>query len=365
MTLFAKRFCLLLMLALASLCVHAQDLDFHAPASATDASAAAAMRDLAGRILPVYQENDPERYLSNLSALQMVSGDYSSAYASRQTLRDRRKNADAGRPVGKAMLYDIYAHARAIEADTHVPFPQAFTQAFRDMVPRLNDRDAFALAGWFATPLSALQDDLQKTFDQRRAKGSISIPDAVDLIWAYFAFEAYRSCGALVGPLNAEDDRRRYIAEDNVQIMTADGATLSAMLVRPRSAPKPLPALLEVTISDSQNYAHEAAAHGYVGVVAYARGTRGSADNFVPFQYDGQDAREVINWIAKQPWSDGRVGMYGSGYNGFAAWAAAKPLPVALKAIATSDATAPGVDVPMAGNIFRNSAYRWAFHAMN
>jgi hypothetical protein len=52
--------------------------------------------------------------------------------------------------------------------------------------------------------------------------------------------------------------------------------------------------------------------------------------------------------------------MYGTGYSGFSAWAAAKALPPALKAIASASATAPGVDFPMAGNIPQNLAYRWA-----
>jgi putative CocE/NonD family hydrolase len=52
--------------------------------------------------------------------------------------------------------------------------------------------------------------------------------------------------------------------------------------------------------------------------------------------------------------------MYGDGYSGFAAWAAAKRLPPALKAIAAADAMAPGVDFPMEGHVFRNAAYRWA-----
>jgi hypothetical protein len=34
--------------------------------------------------------------------------------------------------------------------------------------------------------------------------------------------------------------------------------------------------------------------------------------------------------------------------------------PLALQAIATTDPMAPGIDMPMAGSIFRNEAYRWA-----
>jgi predicted acyl esterase len=71
----------------------------------------------------------------------------------------------------------------------------------------------------------------------------------------------------------------------------------------------------------------------------------------------------VIDWIAAQPWSDGRVGMYGGSYNGFAQWAALKHRPRALKAIATSATAAPGIDTPMEGGIFLNFMYPWPFYA--
>ena len=338
----------------------AQDLEFHPPATAGDPATPAVMRDLAARILPVYQESDTERYLNNISALQLVAGNYAAAWEARQSLRDRRRAADARRPVGKPVLYNIYAHAKAVEAADHVPFAQAFTQAYRDVVPKLSDRDAFTVAGWLETPVAGFQDTLQKAFDQRRAKGTVPLGDAVDLIWMYLTLDAYRSLGPLVAALDAESDRQRYATEDDIQIKTDDGAILSAKLVRPKGESKPLPALLEYTIyPDAQSFAKECAAYGYVGVIAYARGKLKSTAEVIPFQHDGDDVRSAIDWIVKQSWSDGRVGMYGSSYSGFAAWAAAKKLPVALKAIATSAATAPGVDVPMRGSIFRNASYRW------
>ena len=54
------------------------------------------MRDLALRVLPVYQELDRDRYLATLSALQMVDEDYTAAYGARLALRQRLKGADAG-----------------------------------------------------------------------------------------------------------------------------------------------------------------------------------------------------------------------------------------------------------------------------
>ncbi|MDI3258902.1 MAG: hypothetical protein QJR02_04305 [Sinobacteraceae bacterium] len=51
------------------------DFEFHAPASAADPGVPAALRDLAERILPVYEDQDPGRYLANLLALQLAVGD--------------------------------------------------------------------------------------------------------------------------------------------------------------------------------------------------------------------------------------------------------------------------------------------------
>ena len=105
--------CLFLLLGFTPRWAAAQEFDFRAPPSAGDPAVPAAMRDLATRVLPVYQEKDSERYLNNLSALQLVSGDPASAYASRQSLRERRRSKDAGRPVTRAVLYDMYIRARA------------------------------------------------------------------------------------------------------------------------------------------------------------------------------------------------------------------------------------------------------------
>ena len=80
-----------------------------------------------------------------------------------------------------------------------------------------------------------------------------------------------------------------------------------------------------------RSFARECAAHGYVGVIAYARGKGQSSAEIVPFEHDGEDVRAVIDWIAQQPWSDGKVGMYGSGYASFTAWAAAEAPPVSAE----------------------------------
>ncbi len=339
----------------------ASDLEFLAPNVPGDA-AAAALRDLAARLVPVYQDPDPDRYLANLSALQMVAGNFVAADESRQSLRERRRRTNGVRPVAQDIIFDIYAHARALEFRNRLSFADAFAKSYREVAGRLNDRDAYTVNAWFRASPLFYRDNFQKLLDQQHASDSIGESAAFDLFRAYLYFDAFRVFSPSVDALIEDDDRRRYQVDDGILIKTPSGASIAAMLIRPRGASKPLPALLEYTIYDSANRAKECAAHGYVGVVAYVPGVRGTPGPVLPYQHDGDDARTVIDWIAKQSWSDGRVGMYGEGYSGFTSWAAAKRLPATLKAIATSAASAPGVDVPMAGNIFQNSAYRWSLY---
>jgi len=357
-----KAWLALLVCLLGSSWAAAQDFDFKPPANVNDPTAPAVMRDLAERILPVYQENDQDRYLRNLSGLQLVAGNYTAAWQTRQQLRDRRKNLDAHRPIGKSVIFDIYAYAKARQADDKGQFTATYPTAYRAIVSPLSDQDAYVLSDWLAAPVTPYRDAVQRAFDQWRAKGSIPQTDAVELIWTYLVFDAFRNFHPLVDALNEEDDSRRYVTEWDVLIKTRDGANISAVVVRPRDESKKSPTLLEFTIYvDARTFARECAAHGYVGIVAFTRGERRSRGEVTPFKYDGEDARTVINWIAKQPWSDGRVGMYGGTYSAFTQWAAAgKHLPTALKAIATHSATAPGIDFPMTGNVVRNAGYRWS-----
>jgi len=337
------------------------DIEFRPPSTAEDPQTTMIMRDLAARLVPVYQEPDADRYLANLSVLQMAALDYTAADGSRLSLRERRRSTEAGLPVGRGIIYDMYARARAMEAENRSLFADNFATSFREMVSGLDDQDAYTVIRWLETPLPELRNALQAALDGLRNKDRIDQAEAVELIRSYVSFDAYRALNPLIAGLVAEDDNRRYVV-DNESIKGAGGAGISAMVIRPKGRTAVLPALFEFTLSGSRNYAKECAAHGYVGVVAHARWNRGSPDGLSPFEHDGDDARAVIAWIARQPWSDGRVGMYGDGYGAFTPWATAKRPPPALKAIATSASIAPGISFPMEGGIFRNSAYRWSLH---
>ena len=62
---------------------------------------------------------------------------------------------------------------------------------------------------------------------------------------------------------------------------------------------------------------------GYAVVIEDVRGRFASQGNFGPLTQEGPDGNDTINWIAEQPWSNGRVAMVGSSYLGIAEWWAA------------------------------------------
>ena len=164
-------------------------------------------------------------------------------------------------------------------------------------------------------------------------------------------------------------DMSGYLIQDSVMIKTRYGITLSAVVIRKKGAKQKLPAALFYFIYSNTNRslteAKYAADHGYVGIVADSRGKRLSPDKPEPYEHEVQDVNAVIDWITKQPWSDGRVGMYGDSYSGFAQWAAAKNLHPALKTIVPYVAAIPGLGLPMENNVFLTANYQWAFYVTN
>ncbi len=75
------------------------------------------------------------------------------------------------------------------------------------------------------------------------------------------------------------------------------------------------------------------ARRGYAVVIEDVRGRNESEGVFGPVEQEGPDGSDTINWIASQPWSNGRVAMAGSSYLGVAQWWAAVENNPHLKAI--------------------------------
>ncbi len=75
------------------------------------------------------------------------------------------------------------------------------------------------------------------------------------------------------------------------------------------------------------------AKRGYVVIAQDVRGRGDSGGEWEPFVHERADGYDTIDWISKQPWCSGSVGMIGGSYVGWVQWWAAVEGHPALKCI--------------------------------
>lgn len=134
----------------------------------------------------------------------------------------------------------------------------------------------------------------------------------------------------------ATHDPTTIISRLHVRIPMRDGVQLSANVFRP-SQPARVPAILVRTpynkgtelIPNFLAFVN----HGYAVVVQDVRGRYESQGTFELFRQEQPDGDDTLNWIAGQPWSDGKIGMLGGSYLGIVQWKAALTNNAHLKAI--------------------------------
>ncbi len=122
----------------------------------------------------------------------------------------------------------------------------------------------------------------------------------------------------------------------DVTVPMRDGVRLSANVFRPEMPGRYPTILLRTPYGKghdiSPNYA-PFVEQGYAVVVEDVRGRYGSEGVFRPLEQEPVDGDDTLNWIARQLWSDGKVGMMGSSYLGIAQWKVAVLNNPHLKAI--------------------------------
>jgi hypothetical protein len=99
--------------------------------------------------------------------------------------------------------------------------------------------------------------------------------------------------------------------------------------------------------------------HGYAFALVDVRGRGNSAGEFEPFANEPRDGHDVVEWLAKQPFCDGKVAMWGGSYAGFDQWATAKEFPPHLATIVPAAAAHPGLDYPSYNNIGMPYDMQW------
>jgi putative CocE/NonD family hydrolase len=150
-----------------------------------------------------------------------------------------------------------------------------------------------------------------------------------------------------------------------VKIPLRDKVELNATVYLPKNsgaAAEKYPVIFTLTPYISDSYHARAAyfaSHGYVFVLVDVRGRGNSAGEFEPFAQEPHDGHDVVEWLAQQPFSNGKVTMWGGSYAGFDQWATLKEFPPHLTTIVPVAAAHPPLDYPSSNNVGETYDVRW------
>lgn len=121
------------------------------------------------------------------------------------------------------------------------------------------------------------------------------------------------------------------VLERDVGFTTRDGVRLSADIFHPKGVARgptimvraPLSAGVHLHEQFVRLLGHYWASRGYNVVIQGTRGRFRSGGVYYPLVSDRADGLETLDWLAKQPWHDGRLGLFGGSAFGYSQWAIA------------------------------------------
>lgn len=154
-------------------------------------------------------------------------------------------------------------------------------------------------------------------------------------------------------------------ATTTYQVSMRDNVTLATNVLSPKENKHSFPVIFLRT-PYGKEYECKMRAHytnqGYIVVVQDCRGTGGSKGTFEPYLHEKEDGYDALDWISKQSWCNGNVGMIGASYEGQVQWLAAASGHSVLKTIIPQVAgTDPFLDVPYDHGILKLSMIEWAY----
>ena len=157
-------------------------------------------------------------------------------------------------------------------------------------------------------------------------------------------------------------DARKVDFHWGVKIPMRDGVRLNATVYTPSNQPAPAPCIFTLTPYIAQSYHDRGmyfAAHGYPFLTVDVRGRGDSEGSYHPLIQEAHDGHDVVEWLATQPYCNGKVTMWGGSYAGYDQWVTAKEFPPHLATIVPVASPYAGVDFPMSGNIFYPYDMQW------
>jgi len=363
-----KQYILLLCCLLFVMAGFSQKLFFPRTNYADSITLEKSIRSLSKEVIAGYQEGDSSTYTKNLGYLFIAAKEYDKA--------DEPFNKYAALKQVPDSTYDIIEMAARVYCQTMMETPfhegtfeqiyrQKFTAIYskcKDLFPRLYvDKSYTAYPGEYDIEFKDMVKGL-------RNKDSLNINNAVNLCIAYARKLVYAETPIRIGKSILDTlEESNYTIQKNVLLRMPDGGHINITIVRDKKMLTAQPVVMKYNIySGFDIYTGMTIANnGFVGVVADTRGKTLSPDAVEPLEHDADDAYYIIDWISKQPWCNGKIGMYGGSYLGFSQWASVKHLHAALKTIVPQVAVGAGIDFPMQNGIFMIYSLRWLHYVMD
>jgi len=255
---------------------------------------------------------------------------------------------------GQGMRLRLTAHLRTLA-------PRSGERAGRGVCPRdviSPERQAAS-----ARPLS-----MPSPRKRGEGSGALRQSSSKALLGAFLAMAitlAWSSAALADWPPDAGRGSCAVTKQANVEAKMRDGVILRADVYRPTT--KDLVPVILMRTQYGKAAAQVApsrfqtpdwyASHCYIVVIQDIRGQGASDGAFYEYANDRNDGYDSVEWAARLPGSNGKVGMYGSSYVGATQWLAATAAPPSLKAIVPSNTASDYYD----GWTYEDGAFRLAF----
>lgn len=196
-----------------------------------------------------------------------------------------------------------------------------------------------------------------------------------DTVLVRRGYEAFTNVAAWQAP-GVSQPLYGYQALDLLMMPTRDGERLATRVYLPKGAGAqgPFPTILvrnPYGISDLLGRYEQYVVKGYAVVLQAVRGTaywdpesRSEGTARLQLQ-EPEDGADTLDWITRQPWSNGSICMQGLSYHGFTQWAAAMARNPALKCVVSESTlgTAFGDQPYMGGTLIQGTPFYlfWMF----
>ncbi|MFN5317494.1 MAG: CocE/NonD family hydrolase [Bacteroidia bacterium] len=319
-----------------------------------------AVRDLALNTLDYYKKSPiNEKTNDNLFRLYLCAGRYAEVDNLLRQLNFRQTHdSSAIGPI--AFQYQVY-NATLQKNTIAEQFTTDYSRCFKEKYAALSQEWQADAEFVFYQNVDELKNKFENIKNEFQQSDSLSIDEAIALCRSFLSYTCYSKTQHLAQVLIKEIERELYFINDTVMVSIPDGGTVQLTVVRSKkdTAPQAVALMYSIYTGNEVSLCKSAVAKGYVGIIASTRGKRESKDTLFPCERDARDAYHIIDWISKQPWCNGKVGMYGGSYLGFSQWSAVKYPHPALKTIVPQVAVAPGIDYPVQNGVAMNYMLRW------